>query len=143
MGVADRRKVFGEVHSSANNNNNDSNSNTRRMMIRNCPGGEALLRLPYSRVTCGGVVSSVDWLCSIQSYCTRSGCRVCGAGGGNDKQVFGGRHGGVIAKRLKLLKVYLDRLVTCRSVPMGTSTTSFFHRALELLQPFHQLPCMA
>lgn len=30
------------------------------------------------------------------------------------RQVFGGRHGGVIAKRLKLLKVYLDRLVTCR-----------------------------
>lgn len=29
-------------------------------------------------------------------------------------QVFGGRNGGVIAKRVKLLKVYLNRLTACR-----------------------------
>eukprot|EP00903_Cladosiphon_okamuranus_P007599 g7370.t1 len=41
------------------------------------------------------------------------------------KEVFGGRHGGVIAKRLKLLKVYLDRLVTCSAAVEHRSMSSF------------------
>ncbi|CBN77754.1 conserved unknown protein [Ectocarpus siliculosus] len=41
------------------------------------------------------------------------------------KEVFGGRHGGVIAKRLKLLKVYLDRLVTCSAALEHRALSSF------------------
>ncbi|CAM9947837.1 unnamed protein product [Ascophyllum nodosum] len=41
------------------------------------------------------------------------------------KEVFGGRHGGVIAKRLKLLKVYLDRLVTCSAAVGHRAMASF------------------
>ncbi|CAM9780243.1 unnamed protein product [Ectocarpus sp. 4 AP-2014] len=41
------------------------------------------------------------------------------------KEVFGGRHGGVIAKRLKLLKVYLDRLVTCSAALEHHALSSF------------------
>ncbi|CAN0046172.1 unnamed protein product [Scytosiphon promiscuus] len=41
------------------------------------------------------------------------------------KEVFGGRHGGVIAKRLKLLKVYLNRLVTCSAAVKHHAMSSF------------------
>ncbi|CAB1096165.1 unnamed protein product [Ectocarpus sp. CCAP 1310/34] len=41
------------------------------------------------------------------------------------KEVFGGRHGGVVAKRLKLLQVYLDRLVTCSAALEHRALSSF------------------
>ncbi|CAM9811305.1 unnamed protein product, partial [Hapterophycus canaliculatus] len=41
------------------------------------------------------------------------------------KEVFGGRHGGVVAKRLKSLKVFLNRLVMCSAAVEHHAMSSF------------------